>query len=241
MELLKPAPPARRLFAGLFGSEGSGKSYTATTLACYARHRFGLDGPVAALDTEQGMCFRAPYVREKTGKDLLLLETRDIDKVEPFLKECSSEGVSIAIIDSLTHILTTLRDRSFKARGVVDPQPGDYVVADRQFKEILDKMLAARMNIIICGRESQVYGRYKNSRGKMVNGPIGTKMGAGKAGYEVDLLIHCQREDLKGGGVRRYVNIDKDRSDSMAGDTFDVPYNFAERFSPYFDFLVGEE
>lgn len=238
MSLLKPAAPNRRLFAGLYGVEGAGKTYTSTTLACYARHRFGLEGPIAALDTEQGMGFRAPYVKEKTGKDLLLLETRDIDQVEPFLVECSKEGVSIAIIDSLTHILNTLRMRYFDAKDIATPEAGDYVRADKPFKVLLDKMLAARMNIIICGRESQVYGRYKNSRGKMVNGPVGTKMGAGKAGYEVDLLLHLTREESKD-GVSRHVAVEKDRSDTLKNSTWGAPYDIHDRLGPFFDFLTG--
>jgi hypothetical protein len=239
MTLLKPATTNARLFAGLYGVEGAGKTYTSTTLACYARHRFGLSGPIAAIDTENGMHFRAPYVKEKTGTDLLLCETRDIDNVEPFLRECAKEGVSIAIIDSLTHILTTLRTRYFDAKGIDTPEASDYVSADRPFKVLLDKMLSARLNIILCGRESQVYGRYKNRAGRMVSGPVGTKMGAGKAGYEVDLLLHLTREESKD-GVQRSVAVEKDRSDKIVGSSWGVPYDVDEKLSPYFDFLTNK-
>lgn len=235
-DLLTVATPQKRAFIGLYGTEGSGKTFTSTMLACYARHRLGLEGPIAALDTENGMGFRAPYVLEKTGKDLLKLETRDVDLVEPFLKECHKKGVSVAIIDSLTHIIGTLRNRFFDKHNINVPEAGDYVRADRPFKDLLDKMLTAKLNIILCGRESQVYGRYRNTKGKLVNGPVGTKMGAGKAGYEVDLLLHLTREETKEGVIRR-VAVEKDRTDQIVGSTWEVPYDADVRYAPYFDFL----
>lgn len=237
MSVLRPAESTARLFVGLFGQEGAGKTYTATEIAIAGRAALGLEGPIAFFDTERGARFRALRVKEATGQDLLVMEDRTIAGLKSFFAECAKTGVSVAIVDSMTHVIEDLRTTYFAKRDIEDPEPGDYSKADKPFKELLNKMLSANLNIIGCARESQVWGRYKNSKGKMVNGPIGVKFGAGKAGYEFDLLLRMEREDKKEGGVERKCLIVKDRSASIVhgeGGVVSVPFDTATVLRPFF-------
>jgi hypothetical protein len=91
------------LKAGFLGFNKSGKSYTSVSLAIGTRAHFGLTGPVAMLDTEDSAQYQAPRVKRETGLDLVGVQTRAFQDSVDFLVECQKSGVSVVILDSLTH------------------------------------------------------------------------------------------------------------------------------------------
>ncbi len=245
MSLLKPANAAGRLYAGLYGPEGAGKTRTATDIAMAARAALNLSGPIVAFDTEHAYGFQAPRVKQATGTDLLVCDTRDIKTLKAGLKEAKEANASVCIVDSVTHFLRQLRDDYMKRNDKSSMDVSDYQAADKPFKALLDGMLKSTSNLIICGREGHKYGLKQNTRGKWVNGPIATKMNAGEAGYEVDLLIECRRTTVPGktaedAKVVRTAVVKKDRSDSLGGATFTVPWSPSKALAPYFAFLQGD-
>src|SRR3990167_2265160 len=91
------------LKAGFLGFTSSGKTYTAMLLAVATRRHFNLDGPIAMFDTESGSQYVKAWVREMTGKPLLGVRARSLDKLLEFGKECEAASVSVAIVDSIAH------------------------------------------------------------------------------------------------------------------------------------------
>lgn len=249
MSLLKPAGGTGRLFAGFYGAEGTGKTTTAIHLALAWRQAAELTGPVVFIDTERGAHWHRATVKQATGQDLLEVQTRKLGDLETALGEAKQANASVVIVDSLTHFLREDRERVFvgmAARKKIepadfDPQPNDYVVADRSFKKILDKMLRASANLICCGREALVYGPTRNKKGEIVQAPIDTKMDAGKAGYEFDVLCHMERIAVKGQEPYRTCTVRKDRSQLVDGNVWRVPFKCSEVFAPLFARLKGGE
>jgi hypothetical protein len=223
MSILKKAKTQGRMFVGIYGPEGSGKSRTAVEIAIAGRKTLGLTGPIVAFDTEHAYGFQARRIKEATGEDLLIASTRSVQSLRDGLKEAKRE----------------LREEYRKKKGKESLDVGDYVAADRPFKSLLDAMLRSHSNIILCGREGQKYGLRKNSRGTWVQGPVASKMNAGEAGYEVDLLLELSRKEGKTGGWTREANVKKDRSDTVSAQTFQVPWDPAEALAGYFAHLQG--
>lgn len=241
MSLLKPAGGTGRLFAGFYGCEGSGKTTTAVHLALAWRQAAELAGPLVFIDTERGAHWHRATVKQATGQDLLTLETRKLDELLPAFAEAKQIGAAVVIVDSLTHFLRELREQYFSSRSIDDPQPQHYVAADKPFKALLDKMLKASSNLICCGREGQVYGMVESRSGKRGSAPIGTKMDAGKAGYEFDVLLHMERHEVKGQEAYRTCTVRKDRSQLVDGKVLRVPFKCSVEFEALFARLKGGE
>lgn len=239
MSILQPASPTGRLYVGIYGPEKAGKSYTATSIAIAAVLALGLKGPIAAFDTEQAYGFQASRVKRETGQDLLKADTRSIKELTAGLVEAKKIGCSVCIVDSLTHFLREARQKHFDAKGIKTPEPSDYAAADKGFKTLLDLMLQSSSNLILVGREGQKYGRYKNSSGRMVSGPVATKMNAGEAGYECDLLLEVSREEQKGGGIVRKCTVKGERGDVVGDKVWTVPWSVEKELAPYFQLLKG--
>lgn len=239
--LLKPAGSTGRLFAGFYGAEGTGKTTTAVHLALAWRQAAELTGPIVFVDTERGAHWHRATVKQATGQDMLTLETRKLDELLPAFAEAKQLGAAVVIVDSLTHFLRELREQYFTKRNIEDPQPQHYVAADKPFKELLDKMLKASSNLVCCGREGQVYGLVENKSGKKGQAPIDTKMDAGKAGYEFDLLFHMERHAVKGGDAYRTCTVRKDRSQLVDGEVWRVPFKWSEKAAALFSRLKGGE
>lgn len=243
MSLLKPASESSaRCFFGLYGPQGAGKSRTATEIAIATRAALNLPGPILAVDTERAYKFQAPRVLEATGQELLLLETREVKTLIEGLKEAKGANVSVCIVDSVTHFLRELRDEWMKKNKRTSMDVGDYQESDKPFKKLLDGMVRSTSNLIICGRQGSVYGLKQNTRGKWTNGPVDTKMAAGEAGYEVDLLLELKQKIVPGKTVDdakivRQAFVEKDRSDTIRGTALTVPWDAAEVMAPFFAFL----
>lgn len=245
MSLLKPASESSaRCFFGLYGPQGSGKSRTATELAIATRKALGLGGPIVAFDTERAYKFQARRVLENTGKELLMCETRDIKTLVDGLKEAKAADASVCIVDSVTHFLRELRDDWMRKNKRTSMNVDDYQEADKPFKDLLDKMVKSTSNLIICGRQGAIYGLKQNTKGRWTNGPIDTKMNAGEAGYEVDLLLELKTKIIPGKSVEdakvvRQAFVEKDRSDTIKNQCLTVPWDADVVMAPFFEFITG--
>src|SRR6185312_7014565 len=105
MSLLKPLGTGQGyLKAGFQGFQKSGKTFTAIELAIGTREYMKHDGPMAMFDTETGSEYIAKRVKERTGKDLVGAKSRSFDTLLQLGRECVKEGISVLVVDSVTHI-----------------------------------------------------------------------------------------------------------------------------------------
>ncbi len=205
MSILKPlgTSPAY-LRAGFLGFPKSGKTYTATTLAIGTRALFKLDGPIAFFDTEGGTDYIGERVRKETGKDLVGVKSRSFTDLMQAARECEKSGVSVFLVDSVTHVWRELCDamlmqindrrkkRGWNAQRSLEFQ--DWSTVKGKWAEWTDFFLNSRLHVIICGRSGFTYDMVANEEGKKELTKTGTKMKVEtEFGFEPSLLVEMEQ------------------------------------------------
>ena len=101
--LFQPATnQAAYLKPGLFGFEGSGKTFTASLLGIGLHHHIKSQKPVAFFDTETGSDYVKPLF-DKAKVPLVVYKSRALAQLGEATQE--AEGAAdIMILDSLTHV-----------------------------------------------------------------------------------------------------------------------------------------
>lgn len=237
MSLLKPLGTGQAyLKGGCLGFQKSGKTYTATLLACAVRKFFELKGPIAMYDTEGGSEYVAPTVKKLTGTDLVGIKSRDFEELVRLGQECVSSGVSVLIADSMTHVWRSLCDAYLKglndARRKTAESKGwnfrpkaslefqDWGPVKNTWAKWTDFYLNAPLHIIICGRAGYEYDMQQNEdSGKKELVKTGIKMKTeGEFGFEPSLLFEMESEqEPDGNGGFKFV-----RSATVLGDRYNL-------------------
>lgn len=247
MGLLKPLTPGGYLKAGFFGFAGSGKTYSATLLAAGTRKFYDLKGPVAFFDTEGGSTYLYDRIKEATGLEPVGLKSRALKDLIAVGKEAEKEGISVLVVDSITHVWRELQD-SYLAR--LNEKQAEmnrkvytrlefhhWMPIKRMWSEWADFYLNSNLHIIICGRAGFEYDYEKDEQsGKKELVKTGTKMKVeGEFGFEPSLLVEMERlEDGQGKTIRR-ATVVKDRFNVIDGKYADNPgFGF---FAPHLEKL----
>lgn len=214
------------LKAGLQGFPKSGKTYTATLLACAARKLFGAKGQIAMVDSENGSEYIAPLVKKLTGRDLLGVKTRCFETLVKVGLECLQSDVSVLVVDSVSHHSQELRDAFMKsvnekrARRGMGPRTHfeiqDWGPLRQQWNDQwVSFYLNSALHIIVCGRAVWEYEHHLDQEtGRRQLQKSGVKMKAeAEFGYEASLLIEMTRDYADGasGKITRYATVIGDR------------------------------
>lgn len=233
------------LKAGLLGLAGSGKTYTASSMAIgligYMQERGVTAKKQAAfIDTENGAAWVTPRFR-KAGIELMVARTRALTDLRDAIR-WSVDNADVLIIDSITHFWTIFCDeyavRKNRKRGL---EFSDWNLVKREWREnFTDLYLNTPLHIIMCGRQGYEYDMQVNDAGKKELVKTGVKMKAeGETGFEPSLLVQMEQEQLlKDGavtGVERIAYVLKDRSTFLDGKTLRDP-TFAD-FLPHISAL----
>lgn len=235
------------LKAGFMGFAGTGKTWTATELACGTREMFGLEGPIAMFDTEGGSEYIAPRVLAKTGRPLLGVRSRKFDDLLEVARECEREGVSVLIVDSVTHVWRELCETYLRQINEKRAKKGSGIQTRLEFQDWsaikmkwatwTDHFLNCPLHVVICGRAGYEYDfeERDDDSGKKDLVKTGIKMKTeGEFGFEPSLLTLMERIPVLGdnkrptGAVIRRATILKDR--------FGV-IDAAQEDNPTFDFF----
>lgn len=239
MSLLKPLGTGQGyLKAGLQGFAGSGKTFTATTMAIGLRKFMELKGPIAFFDTEGGSQYVAAKVLKETGVELVGVRSHAFVDLIATVRDAEKEGASVLLVDSVTHVWEELKNshlqrvnenlkrRNRPARYSLEFQ--DYGPLKLKWAEWTSAFLNSRLHIIFCGRAGFSYDHETNEdTGKKELIKTGTKMKVeNEFGYEPSLLIEMEgikaAKGKKGATIHR-ATILKDRFDKINGQEFDNP------------------
>jgi AAA domain len=205
MGLLEPANESSYLKAAFYGEGGSGKTHTAMLLAEGVRREFKLDGPIAMYDTERGSDYISKRVKESTGKSLLVRKSRSMPELLSVAEECIDGGVSVLIVDSVTHVWREVCDsyleqlqkaaqaKKWRVPDALEFQDWSRIKA--KWARWTDVFLNSPLHIIVCGRLGHDYEQETNDRGKKTMVKAGTKMKAEKEfQYEPGLLVEFEHD-----------------------------------------------
>jgi hypothetical protein len=213
------------LKAGFLGFQKAGKTFTAVELAIGTRAHFGLKGPIAFFDTETGSTYIAERVKQATGKDLMGHCGRALTDLIALTHECKAAGVSVLIVDSVTHVWREVIDSYQKQTKRKELSFRDWGPIKSKWYEWTDLYLNSPVHTIICGRAGWEYDFEENDRGKKELVKTGTKLKAeAEFGFEPSLLV--EMELLPSGK----------RLATVRGDRFNV-IDGLECENPTFDFF----
>lgn len=232
------------LKAGFMGFQGSGKTFTATLLAIGVKKYFDLAGPVALFDTEAGSPYISKMVEEATGQKMVGRRSRAFDDLLKVGRACEENGVSVLIVDSITHVWRELgkaylkqvndrqRQKIERAGGIFSPRQRlefqDWSNIKDKWAEWTDFFLNSPLHIIICGRAGYEYDfedREDGTGKDLVKTGIKMKV-EGEFGYEPSLLVNMERHQTVDGvstSITRRAMIIKDRFNLIDGKSFDNP------------------
>lgn len=218
------------LKAGFMGFAGSGKTFTATTIAIglaklINEKKLAQAGkPIFFLDTETGSDYVTHKVRE-AGLELYAAKTRSfLDCIEA-INECQTSG-SVLIIDSITHVWREFCDAYKKKKGRSRMEMLDWMAVKDDWARFTDAYVNSSAHIIMCGRAGFEYEHEVDEvSGKKQLIKSGIKMKAeGETGYEPSLLVLMEREtDVRTNTVIRTAYILKERFDIIDGKSLANP------------------
>jgi len=160
MTFQKATKGSARLRMALIGAAGSGKTYTALSIAQH------LGGPVAVIDTERGS---ASKYSDVFGFDVLELETFSPQTYISAIQAAEEAGYKVLIIDSLSHAWTGKEGALDQVDRVARrSQAGNTFGAWRDVTPLhnamVDAIIGARMHIIGTLRAKTEYVQEKNEK-----------------------------------------------------------------------------
>jgi hypothetical protein len=228
MKLKGATAPAFFKF-GVFGDTGSGKTYTAAKIMAQFAAKYCPGKHVAMFDTEPAAGFVSDMVREITGKELLVCESRSFSALLDFCDTCRHDG-HIAIVDSITHpwrslmadYLDAKRSRCASAGGnqnTVKLSLKDWGPIKDMWGRFTEKYCYDPVHWCMCGREGDRWENVEDDEGNEEMRKTGVKMKTEtETGYEPSLLVQMVLEKN-----HHYMRVCKDRFDAFAVGTMSGP------------------
>lgn len=171
MSLFKKAERKKAfLKIAITGVSGSGKTYSALQLAQ------GLGGKIAMIDTENGS---GELYSSLCDYDVAPMEAPfSPEKYIEYIKEAEKAGYNVLIIDSLSHAwageggVLEFVDKKTASSNSRNSFTAWKEATPKQNK-MIDAILQAKMDVIVCMRSKQAYEIVENDKGKKTP----TKMG----------------------------------------------------------------
>lgn len=246
MTLVKASNTMAFAKVGIYGEAGSGKTYTAATIAIGLHRASKLTGPVAMFDTELAASYVAPLFAQAGIEFLVDQGNRSLSSVLKFFDEAEAAQASIVIVDSVSHIwkdvqesyLAKINDGRNKAgkNPVTRLEFQDWAIVKSAWEKFTDRYLTSHLHCFICGRAGSVYEYQKNDRtNKMELITTGTKMATEKnLSYEPSLLIEMDKRP-GGSGIVNVATVEKDRTARLMGK--EIPFPDYEKLKAHFEFL----
>lgn len=238
------------------GLSGTGKTFSSVMLALEIRERFGLTGPVAALDTENGFDFLRPIVRQVTGQPLLVVKSRNLDTWNEAIDRAADRGNMVLIGDSVTHVWKQLCDgylRQLQETGRAKgwrkiPQAlqfKDWNPIKQHWAEFTDRFMNAPVHQIMNGRAGWLWDMESDGQNGKELVKKDVKMRAeGEFEFESGLsLLYERHRATLDAAAEHTVTVRKDRTDRIMGQVFRFtpkktpPRAIAQFVAPHLDAL----
>lgn len=247
MSMLKPAEN-KMAYAkvGLYGTAGSGKTYTAAKVAI-GLHQFAkCDRPVGMFDTEPAASYVIPLFKAAGIEFLVYDESRALKDLMAFMDE-AEKSCSIVIVDSITHVWRDAQESFLSKINEGRARQNKRPLASLEFQhwrpikaawaDFTDRFLSSKLHVIVCGRAGNVY-EYQDKddgSGKKELITTGSRMATEKElGYEPSLLVEMMA-DRDDGKLVNIALVQKDRTDTINGNEIREP-KFSD-FQPHFSAL----
>lgn len=241
MALLKPAEnTTAKLKMGLMGFQGSGKTYTMTSVAIglvQLMRELGLpegNKPIAFMDTETGSDWVRPRI-ESAGIKLITAKTRALSDLLTVIEEAESQA-SILLVDLVTHVWREFVASYLQAKNRSSLRFDDwnFLKGERGWQQFTDRFVNSDLHFLFAGRAGFEYDfNTDEETGKKQLEKTGIKMKAeGETGYEPNLLVLMERQmNMETKADQHVAHVIKDRSTLLDGK--EIPDPTFESFLPH--------
>lgn len=222
--------------ASFFGPQGSGKTFTALLFAeaLASRRR----GRIAFVDTENGTQFYAmkrPTITHPEPFDFDVLKTRSLAETIEALRKIDPKVHTCVVLDSMSHLWDSATEAWTAANPGREIALRDWGKIKRPYKDIMRWVVGTSCDVIICGRQKNVFE--EDDAGKLKN--VGVAMRAeGETQYDPDFCFRMALEGKRGEQTKPSMFVEKDRSGILAGKWIDAPDG--KTLEPLFPFLGVE-
>jgi len=226
MLLHKAKPEMAFLKFGIYGKAGSGKTFTASSVAISLNQFIKSKKPVSFADTETGSDFVLPKFNA-AKIELLVAKTRAFQDLLVIIDE--AEKVSdILHVDSITHFWNELVDAYMQKNELKRLRLKDWIPLKKTWREFTNKFINSKLHIIVCGRSADLWEEVEDEEdGSKELKKVGTKMRTEtEMAYEPSLLVEMEAIQLTartGGNYIHRAYVKKDRFDVLDGKIFDNP------------------
>ena len=181
-----------KIKVGIYGKQGSGKTFTSLLFAEGLARKEGKR--IAFVDTEGGTDFYTKKVLSRPvhpeAFDFDAIYTRSLSEVLKEVKAIDFNEYGVIVLDSITHIWEAAKGAYEGKRVGNDAIPlNAWADIKRPYKELINFLMNCNAHVFVVGREGL---ETENEKGNL--NIIGTKMKAeGETAYEPHILIHMQQ------------------------------------------------
>lgn len=234
---------------GLYGSTGSGKTFTALLLAEGLAAHCGKR--IAYIDTEAGTDFYAEEISERAihpkAFDFDRVVTKSLAQSLQEVKGLDVSVYGVVVIDSITHLWDAAIESYSGPKTGADTIPFNaWGKIKKPYKELITLLLNGQFHVLICGRQKNVFGDDTETGETRL---LGVAMKAeGETPYEPHVLIRMMRQLGQGSKLAPVsAFVEKDRTGILAGQTVTLPadaqtsHTFDKLGVPFLSVLTGGE
>lgn len=223
---------------GVYGGNGSGKTYTTSLVAIGLHKHMKSKKPVAFIDSETGSDY-VLHLFKKAKVKMLVAKTRSFADLQTVMEEAEKNCFAI-IIDSVTHYWDDLVKSYMKKMKLKKlTHPSHWMVIKPMWREFSELYVTSKIHAFVCGRAGDVWEDVEDDEGVKELKRTGSRMRVEKElGYEPSLLIEMEKARLSsraGAGWTHRAWIVKDRFDVIDSQCFDNPT--FESFKPHIELL----
>lgn len=229
------------LKVGFYGTQGSGKTFTA--LLCAEGLTKASGKRVAYVDTEHGTDFYCQAVPARKvhpeAFDFDAIYTRSISEASAAIRGLDPNDYCCVVVDSITHLWeAAIAAYSGRTTGAGTIPFHAWAKIKKPYKDLLQYLLNSPMHFIICGRQSLVWEENEQT-GEMK--AVGTKMKAeGETPYEPHIVIHMEALRQKDGSGIITAFAEKDRTGVLSGTVIRNP-DYKSLIMPLLPLLGGTQ
>lgn len=228
-----------RLKMGLYGAQGTGKTFTALLFAEWLAKRE--DKRIAFVDTERGTDFYAMQIAERNvhpeAFDFDAVYTRSISETVEAVRGIDPNVHGVLIIDSITHLWEAAKAAytgKKTSKGGIPVQAWGEI--KKPYKELMSLFLDGDFHAIVCGREGVMME--EDDSGETV--VVGKKMKSeGETPYEPHILLRFHPARSDDGGYITQFFCEKDRSGILTAKT--VRWPTPAVIEPIYRYLGGSQ
>lgn len=210
---------------GLYGAQGSGKTFTALLMAEGIAKLTGKR--VALIDTERGSDFYVQAVPTRKvhpgAFDVDAAYTREISTVLELIQSLNPQTHSVIVIDSITHIWQACINAYTGGMTKADTIPFHaWGKIKKPYKDLMNLLLSSPIHAFICGRQGNEFEK-DDETGELNR--VGYKMKAeGETPYEPHILLRFEAiRNPKDQTFTITAFAEKDRTGVLAGQTIAWP------------------